>query len=197
MGSALLFAHGLAIHFQLIKPRDDLDVFMIAPKGPGHTVRGQYQTGAGVPCLIAIHQDASGSALDLGISYASAIGGGRSGIIQTTFKEECETDLFGEQAVLCGGLTALIQSGFETLVDAGYSPEMAYFECLHEVKLIVDLIYEGGIANMRYSISNNAEFGEYVTGPEVVNIESKIAMQEALEKIQSGEYAKQFILEPM
>ena len=152
-GSALLFAHGLAIHFQLIKPRDDLDVFMIAPKGPGHTVRGQYQSGAGVPCLIAIHQDASGSALDIGISYASAIGGGRSGIIQTTFKEECETDLFGEQTVLCGGLTALIQAGFETLVEAGYSPEMAYFECLHEVKLIVDLIYEGGIANMRYSIS--------------------------------------------
>ena len=142
-GSALLFAHGLAIHFQLIKPRDDLDVFMIAPKGPGHTVRGQYQSGAGVPCLIAIHQDASGSALDIGISYASAIGGGRSGIIQTTFKEECETDLFGEQTVLCGGLTALIQAGFETLVEAGYSPEMAYFECLHEVKLIVDLIYEG------------------------------------------------------
>ena len=153
-GSALLFAHGLAIHFQLIKPRNDLDVFMIAPKGPGHTVRGQYQSGAGVPCLIAIHQDASGSALDIGISYASAIGGGRSGIIQTTFKEECETDLFGEQTVLCGGLTALIQAGFETLVEAGYSPEMAYFECLHEVKLIVDLIYEGGIANMRYSISN-------------------------------------------
>ncbi len=154
--SSLLFAHGLSIHFKLINPRDDLDVFMIAPKGPGHTVRGQYLTGAGVPCLLAIHQDSSGNALELGLSYASAIGGGRSGIIQTTFKEECETDLFGEQAVLCGGLTALIQSGFETLVDAGYSPEMAYFECLHEVKLIVDLIYEGGIANMRYSISNTA-----------------------------------------
>ena len=168
-GSALLFAHGLAIHFQLIKPRDDLDVFMIAPKGPGHTVRGQYQSGAGVPCLIAIHQDASGSALDIGISYASAIGGGRSGIIQTTFKEECETDLFGEQTVLCGGLTALIQAGFETLVEAGYSPEMAYFECLHEVKLIVDLIYEGGIANMRYSISNTAEYGDLTRGPRIIN----------------------------
>ena len=194
-GSALLFAHGLAIHFQLIKPREDLDVFMIAPKGPGHTVRGQYQTGAGVPCLIAIHQDASGSALDLGISYASAIGGGRSGIIQTTFKEECETDLFGEQAVLCGGLTALIQSGFETLVEAGYSPEMAYFECLHEVKLIVDLIYEGGIANMRYSISNTAEYGDLTRGPRIINKEVKKEMKKVLEEIQSGKFARDWILE--
>ncbi len=194
-GSALLFAHGLAIHFQLIKPREDLDVFMIAPKGPGHTVRGQYQAGAGVPCLIAIHQDASGSALDLGISYASAIGGGRSGIIQTTFKEECETDLFGEQAVLCGGLTALIQSGFETLVEAGYSPEMAYFECLHEVKLIVDLIYEGGIANMRYSISNTAEYGDLTRGPRIINKEVKKEMKKVLEEIQSGKFARDWILE--
>ena len=194
-GSALLFAHGLAIHFQLIKPRDDLDVFMIAPKGPGHTVRGQYLSGAGVPCLIAIHQDASGSALDLGISYASAIGGGRSGIIQTTFKEECETDLFGEQAVLCGGLTALIQSGFETLVEAGYSPEMAYFECLHEVKLIVDLIYEGGIANMRYSISNTAEYGDLTRGPRIINKEVKKEMKKVLEEIQSGKFARDWILE--
>ena len=165
-----MFAHGLAIHFQLIKPREDLDVFMIAPKGPGHTVRGQYVGGAGVPCLIAIHQDFSGKALDHGLSYASAIGGGRSGIIQTSFKEECETDLFGEQSVLCGGLTALINAGFETLVEAGYSPEMAYFECLHEVKLIVDLIYEGGISNMRYSISNTAEYGDLSRGQELLMI---------------------------
>ena len=194
-GSALLFAHGLAIHFQLIKPRDDLDVFMIAPKGPGHTVRGQYQSGAGVPCLIAIHQDASGSALDIGISYASAIGGGRSGIIQTTFKEECETDLFGEQTVLCGGLTALIQAGFETLVEAGYSPEMAYFECLHEVKLIVDLIYEGGIANMRYSISNTAEYGDLTRGPRIINKNVKKEMKKVLEEIQTGKFVKDWILE--
>ena len=194
-GSALLFAHGLAIHFQLIKPRDDLDVFMIAPKGPGHTVRGQYQSGAGVPCLIAIHQDASGSALDIGISYASAIGGGRSGIIQTTFKEECETDLFGEQTVLCGGLTALIQAGFETLVEAGYSPEMAYFECLHEVKLIVDLIYEGGIANMRYSISNTAEYGDLTRGPRIINKNVKKEMKKVLEEIQTGQYVRDWILE--
>ena len=194
-GSALLFAHGLAIHFQLIKPRDDLDVFMIAPKGPGHTVRGQYQSGAGVPCLIAIHQDASGSALDIGISYASAIGGGRSGIIQTTFKEECETDLFGEQAVLCGGLTALIQAGFETLVEAGYSPEMAYFECLHEVKLIVDLIYEGGIANMRYSISNTAEYGDLTRGPRIINKNVKKEMKKVLEEIQTGKFVRDWILE--
>ena len=194
-GSALLFAHGLAIHFQLIKPRDDLDVFMIAPKGPGHTVRGQYQSGAGVPCLIAIHQDASGSALDIGISYASAIGGGRSGIIQTTFKEECETDLFGEQTVLCGGLTALIQAGFETLVEAGYSPEMVYFECLHEVKLIVDLIYEGGIANMRYSISNTAEYGDLTRGPRIINKNVKKEMKKVLEEIQTGKFVRDWILE--
>ena len=194
-GSALLFAHGLAIHFQLIKPRDDLDVFMIAPKGPGHTVRGQYQSGAGVPCLIAIHQDASGSALDIGISYASAIGGGRSGIIQTTFKEECETDLFGEQTVLCGGLTALIQAGFETLVEAGYSPEMAYFECLHEVKLIVDLIYEGGIANMMYSISNTAEYGDLTRGPRIINKNVKKEMKKVLEEIQTGKFVRDWILE--
>ena len=194
-GSALLFAHGLAIHFQLIKPRDDLDVFMIAPKGPGHTVRGQYQSGAGVPCLIAIHQDASGSALDIGISYASAIGGGRSGIIQTTFKEECETDLFGEQTVLCGGLTALIQAGFETLVEAGYSPEMAYFECLHEGKLIVDLIYEGGIANMRYSISNTAEYGDLTRGPRIINKNVKKEMKKVLEEIQTGKFVRDWILE--
>ena len=194
-GSALLFAHGLAIHFQLIKPRNDLDVFMIAPKGPGHTVRGQYQSGAGVPCLIAIHQDASGSALDIGISYASAIGGGRSGIIQTTFKEECETDLFGEQTVLCGGLTALIQAGFETLVEAGYSPEMAYFECLHEVKLIVDLIYEGGIANMRYSISNTAEYGDLTRGPRIINKNVKKEMKKVLEEIQTGTFVRDWILE--
>merc|ERR1711991_331054 len=186
MGSALLFAHGLAIHFQLIKPRDDLDVFMIAPKGPGHTVRGQYTVGAGVPCLLAIHQDSSGNALDLGLSYASAIGGGRSGIIQTTFKEECETDLFGEQVVLCGGLVELIKAGYETLVEAGYAPEMAYFECLHEVKLIVDLIYEGGISNMNYSISNTAEYGEYVSGPRLITNETKETMKKILNDIQTG-----------
>ena len=192
-GSALLFAHGLAIHFQLIEPRKDIDIFMIAPKGPGHTVRSQYLGGGGVPCLIAIHQDFTGNAIEVGLSYASAIGGGRSGIIQTTFKEECETDLFGEQAVLCGGLTALIQNGFETLVEAGYAPEMAYFECLHEVKLIVDLIYEGGIANMNYSISNTAEYGEYVSGPKVVDSDTKKKMKSVLDKIQSGEFTKQWI----
>ena len=190
-----MFAHGLAIHFQLIKPRADLDVFMIAPKGPGHTVRGQYVSGAGVPCLIAIHQDASGKALDHGLSYASAIGGGRSGIIQTSFKEECETDLFGEQSVLCGGLTALINAGFETLVEAGYSPEMAYFECLHEVKLIVDLIYEGGINNMRYSISNTAEFGDLSRGPRIINENVKKEMQKILQEIQSGKFVRDWILE--
>ncbi len=168
-GAALLFAHGLNVHFNLIEPRKDLDVLMVAPKGPGHTVRSEYQRGGGVPTLIAIHQDATGNAHDLGLSYASANGGGRAGIIETTFKEECETDLFGEQVVLCGGLVELIKGGFETLVEAGYAPEMAYFECLHEVKLIVDLIYEGGIANMNYSISNTAEYGEYVTGPRIVN----------------------------
>ena len=191
--SSLLFAHGLAIHFQLIRPREDLDVFMIAPKGPGHTVRGQYVNGGGVPCLLAIHQDSSGKALDNGLSYASAIGGGRSGIIKTTFKEECETDLFGEQSVLCGGLTALINAGFETLVEAGYSPEMAYFECLHEVKLIVDLIYEGGISNMRYSISNTAEFGEYVSGPRVVTSDTKAEMKLILEDIQSGKFTNRWM----
>ncbi len=194
-GACLLFAHGLSIHFQLIKARDDLDVFMIAPKGPGHTVRGQYVSGGGVPCLIAIHQDASKNALELGISYASAIGGGRSGIIQTTFKEECETDLFGEQTVLCGGLTALIQAGFETLVEAGYSPEMAYFECLHEVKLIVDLIYEGGIANMRYSISNTAEYGDLTRGPRIINENTKSEMKKVLAEIQSGKFVRDWILE--
>ena len=167
-GAALMFAHGLNVHFNLIQPRRDLDVLMVAPKGPGHTVRSEYQRGAGVPCLLAISQDASGNAHDLGLSYASAIGGGRAGIIETTFREECETDLFGEQVVLCGGLVELIRAGFETLVEAGYSPEMAYFECLHEVKLIVDLIYEGGIATMNYSISNTAEYGEYVTGPRII-----------------------------
>ncbi len=194
-GACLLFAHGLSIHFQLISVRSDLDVFMIAPKGPGHTVRGQYVEGGGVPCLIAIHQDASQNALELGLSYASAIGGGRSGIIQTTFKEECETDLFGEQSVLCGGLTALIQAGFETLVEAGYSPEMAYFECLHEVKLIVDLIYEGGIANMRYSISNTAEYGDLTRGPRIINENVKKEMKKVLEEIQSGKFVRDWILE--
>ena len=194
-GACLLFAHGLSIHFQLITARTDLDVFMIAPKGPGHTVRGQYLSGGGVPCLIAIHQDASNNALELGLSYASAIGGGRSGIIQTTFKEECETDLFGEQTVLCGGLTALIQAGFETLVEAGYSPEMAYFECLHEVKLIVDLIYEGGIANMRYSISNTAEYGDLTRGPRIINENAKLEMKKVLEEIQSGKFVRDWILE--
>ena len=194
-GSSLLFAHGLAIHFQLIEPRDDIDIFMIAPKGPGHTVRSQYLSGGGVPCLIAIHQDYTGNAMELGLSYASAIGGGRSGIIQTTFKEECETDLFGEQAVLCGGLTALIQNGFETLVEAGYAPEMAYFECLHEVKLIVDLIYEGGIANMRYSISNTAEYGDLTRGPRIVNNSTKDEMKKILNEIQTGKFARDWILE--
>ena len=194
-GAALLFAHGLNVHFNLIEPRADLDVLMVAPKGPGHTVRSEYLRGGGVPCLIAIAQDASGNAHDLGLSYATAIGGGRAGIIETTFKEECETDLFGEQVVLCGGLVELIRAGFETLTEAGYAPEMAYFECLHEVKLIVDLIYEGGIANMNYSISNNAEYGEYVTGPEVINAQSREAMRNALKRIQNGEYAKMFILE--
>ena len=167
-GAALMFAHGLNVHFNLIEPRADLDVGMVAPKGPGHTVRGEYLKGGGVPCLLAVHQDKSGNAHDLFLSYASAVGGGRSGIIETTFKEECETDLFGEQVVLCGGLVELIRAGFETLVEAGYAPEMAYFECLHEVKLIVDLIYEGGIANMNYSVSNTAEFGEYVSGPRII-----------------------------
>ena len=194
-GAALVFAHGLNIHFKLIEARPDLDVFMIAPKGPGHTVRSEYQKGGGVPCLVAVHQNASGNALDIALSYASAVGGGRSGIIETSFKEECETDLFGEQAVLCGGLTALIKAGFETLVEAGYAPEMAYFECLHEVKLIVDLIYEGGIANMRYSISNTAEYGDYVTGPRIVTDETKKEMKRVLDDIQSGRFTRDWMLE--
>jgi ketol-acid reductoisomerase len=194
-GSALAFAHGLNIHFRLIEPPQDIDVFMVAPKGPGHTVRGEYLKGGGVPCLIAVEQDASGNAHDIGLSYASAIGGGRSGIIETTFREECETDLFGEQSVLCGGLTSLIKAGFETLVEAGYAPEMAYFECLHEVKLIVDLIYEGGIANMRYSISNTAEYGDYTRGPRLIDEGVKTRMKEILEEIQSGQFAKEWVLE--
>ena len=194
-GAAIAFGHGLNIHFRLIEPRPDLDVFMVAPKGPGHTVRGEYMKGGGVPCLVAVHQNASGNALDVALSYASAIGGGRSGIIETSFKEECETDLFGEQAVLCGGLTHLIQAGFETLVEAGYAPEMAYFECLHEVKLIVDLMYEGGIANMRYSISNTAEYGDYVTGPRMVTAETKAEMKRVLEDIQSGRFVRDWMLE--
>ena len=192
-GATLAFAHGFNIHYGQIKPRSDLDVVMIAPKGPGHTVRGQYQIGAGVPCLVAIHQDASGNALDNSVAYASAIGGGRAGIIKTTFKDETETDLFGEQAVLCGGLTSLIQAGYETLVEAGYPPEMAYFECVHEVKLIVDLIYEGGLANMRYSISNTAEYGDYTSGPKVVTDEAKQAMKKILDRIQNGEFADEFV----
>ena len=194
-GAALAFAHGLNVHFQLIEPRSDIDVFMIAPKGPGHTVRSEYVRGGGVPCLIAVHQDASGNAHDVGLSYASAIGGGRSGIIETTFREECETDLFGEQAVLCGGLTQLIMAGFETLTEAGYAPEMAYFECLHEVKLIVDLMYEGGIANMRYSISNTAEFGDYLTGPRIITPETKAEMKRVLADIQKGKFVRDFILD--
>ena len=194
-GAALAFAHGLNVHFQLIEPRADIDVFMIAPKGPGHTVRSEYARGGGVPCLIAIHQDASGNAHDVALSYASAIGGGRSGVIETTFKEECETDLFGEQAVLCGGLTHLIQAGFETLTEAGYAPEMAYFECLHEVKLIVDLMYEGGIANMRYSISNTAEYGDITTGPRIITSETKAEMKRVLADIQGGRFVKNFILD--
>jgi ketol-acid reductoisomerase len=194
-GAALFFAHGFNIHFRLIEARPDLDIAMVAPKGPGHTVRGEYQKGGGVPCLIAVHQDASGNAHDLGLAYASAIGGGRAGIIETSFREECETDLFGEQSVLCGGLVELIRAGFETLVEAGYAPEMAYFECLHEVKLIVDLIYEGGIANMNYSVSNTAEYGEYVSGPRVVGPEAKLAMKAILDDIQSGRFARDWVLE--
>ena len=194
-GAAIAFAHGLSVHFNLIEPRPDLDVFMIAPKGPGHTVRSEYLKGGGVPCLVAVAQNASGTALDLALSYASAIGGGRSGIIETTFREECETDLFGEQTVLCGGLTKLIQAGFETLVEAGYAPEMAYFECLHEVKLIVDLIYEGGIANMRYSISNTAEYGDYTTGPRIITDQTKAEMKRVLDDIQSGRFTRDWMLE--
>jgi len=194
-GAALLFAHGFNVHFRLIEPRKDLDVLMVAPKGPGHTVRSEYLRGGGVTALIAIHQDASGNAHDLGLAYASAIGGGRAGVIETTFREECETDLFGEQSVLCGGLIELIRAGFETLVEAGYAPEMAYFECLHEVKLIVDLVYEGGIANMNYSISNTAEYGEYVTGPRIITDETKKAMKRVLDDIQSGRFARDWVLE--
>jgi ketol-acid reductoisomerase len=194
-GAALLFAHGLNVHFNLIEPRSDIDVLMVAPKGPGHTVRSEYLRGGGVPCLIAIHKDASGNAHDLGLSYASAIGGGRAGVIETSFREECETDLFGEQVVLCGGLVELIRNGFDTLVEAGYAPEMAYFECLHEVKLIVDLIYEGGIANMNYSISNTAEYGEYVTGPRIITPETKAEMKRVLADIQSGKFTRDWMLE--
>ena len=196
-GAVLAFAHGFSVLFNQVVPRKDLDVVMIAPKAPGHTVRSEFVRGGGVPDLIAVHQDASGTAKAICLSYASAIGGGRSGIIETTFRDECETDLFGEQAVLCGGAVELVKMGFETLTEAGYPAEMAYFECLHELKLIVDLMYEGGIANMNYSISNNAEYGEYVTGPKVINDESRAAMRQALKNIQTGEYAKRFILEGM
>ena len=194
-GAVLAFAHGFNVHYGQVQPRADLDVVMVAPKAPGHTVRGTYAAGGGVPMLIAVHQDKSGAARDLALSYAAAIGGGRAGIIETNFREETETDLFGEQAVLCGGVVELIKAGFETLIEAGYAPEMAYFECLHEMKLIVDLIYEGGIANMNYSISNNAEYGEYVTGPRVITAETKAEMARVLKDIQTGEYAKSFILE--
>jgi len=196
-GATLAFAHGFAIHYNQIVPREDLNVIMIAPKAPGHTVRNEFVNGGGIPDLIAVFQDASGTAKDIALSYASAIGGGRTGIIETTFKDETETDLFGEQAVLCGGAVELVKAGFETLTEAGYAPEMAYFECLHELKLIVDLMYEGGIANMNYSISNNAEYGEYVTGERVINEQSREAMRECLRNIQTGEYAKKFILEGM
>ncbi|HUF55493.1 MAG TPA: ketol-acid reductoisomerase [Thermohalobaculum sp.] len=195
-GAAIAFAHGLNVHFGLIEPRAEVDVIMMAPKGPGHTVRGEFQKGGGVPCLVAVHNDASGRALELGLSYCASLGGGRSGIIETTFQEECETDLFGEQAVLCGGLVELIRDGFETLVEAGYAPEMAYFECLHEVKLIVDLIYEGGIANMNYSISNTAEYGEYVSGPRILpKKETKERMKAVLEDIQRGKFTSEWMRE--
>ena len=194
-GAVLAFAHGFNIHFRQIEPRADLDVIMIAPKGPGHLVRSTYLQGGGVPTLIAVHQDASGQARDIALAYASANGGGRAGVIETNFREETETDLFGEQTVLCGGITALIQAGFETLVEAGYAPEMAYFECLHETKLIVDLIYEGGIANMRYSISNTAEYGDFTRGPRIIGAEAKQAMQDILQEIQQGDFAREFILE--
>jgi len=194
-GATLAFAHGFAIHYNQVVPRADLDVIMIAPKAPGHTVRNEFVNGGGIPDLVAVYQDASGNAKKVAMSYASGVGGGRTGIIETTFKDETETDLFGEQAVLCGGAVELVKAGFETLTEAGYAPEMAYFECLHELKLIVDLMYQGGIANMNYSISNNAEYGEYVTGPEVINDESRAAMRNALKRIQDGEYAKMFISE--
>ena len=192
-GAVLAFAHGFNIHFEMIVPRADLDVIMIAPKGPGHTVRSQFESGAGVPCLLAVHKDISGNAKSIGLSYACAIGSGRAGIIETNFKDETDTDLFGEQAVLCGGLTSLIQTGYEVLVENGYPPEMAYFECLHEVKLIVDLIYEGGLQNMRYSISNTAEYGDYVSGPKVVNADTKRIMESILDRIQSGDFAQEFM----
>jgi ketol-acid reductoisomerase len=194
-GAALAFAHGFNVHYGQVIPRTDVDVIMIAPKAPGHTVRSTYAQGGGVPHLVAVYQDNSGAARDIALSYATANGGGRAGIIETNFREETETDLFGEQAVLCGGAVELIKAGFETLVEAGYAPEMAYFECLHELKLIVDLIYEGGIANMNYSISNNAEYGEYVTGPRIVTEQTKQVMRDVLKDIQTGEYAKSFILE--
>ncbi len=194
-GAAIAFAHGLNVHFGLIEPKASIDVVMIAPKGPGHTVRGEYQKVGGVPCLVAVHQNASGNALELALSYACGVGGGRSGIIETTFQEECETDLFGEQVVLCGGLVELIRAGFETLVEGGYAPEMAYFECLHEVKLIVDLIYEGGIANMNYSISNTAEWGEYVTGPRIITEETKAEMKRVLNDIQTGKFTSEWMQE--
>ena len=194
-GTALAFAHGLNIHFNLIEPRADLDIFMIAPKGPGHLVRSEYQRGAGVPCLLAVHQNPSGNASEIGLSYSSAIGGGRAGTIETSFREECETDLFGEQVVLCGGLSELIAAGYETLVDAGYAPEMAYFECLHEVKLIVDLIYEGGLANMRYSISNTAEYGDYTRGKRIITDETRAEMKRVLADIQSGRFARDWVAE--
>ena len=193
--AALAFAHGFNIHFNLVEPRQDLDVFMVAPKGPGHLLRSEYQRGAGIPCLLAVEQDASGNAHEVGLSYACAIGGGRAGVIETTFREECETDLFGEQVVLCGGLSSLITAGYETLVEAGYAPEMAYFECLHEVKLIVDLMYEGGLANVRYSISNTAEFGDYSRGQRIVDENVRDEMRRILEEIQSGQFAKEWVLE--
>ena len=194
-GATMAFAHGFAIHYNQVVPRADLDVRRIAPKAPGHTVRTEFVNGGGIPDLVAIYQDASGNARNVAMSYASGVGGGRTGIIETTFKDETETDLFGEQAVLCGGAVELVKAGFETLTEAGYAPEMAYFECLHELKLIVDLMYQGGIANMNYSISNNAEYGEYVTGPEIINAESRLAMKNALKRIQNGEYAKMFVTE--
>ncbi len=194
-GNYLAVAHGFNIHFQAIRPPEDVNVFMVAPKGPGHTVRDHYEAGRGVPCLVAVHQDPTGDTLQIALAYASGIGGGRAGIIETTFREETETDLFGEQAVLCGGLTALMQAGYETLTEAGYAPEMAYFECIHEVKLIVDLIYENGIANMRYSVSNTAEYGDFVSGPRVVDADTKARMKEILAEIQSGLFARNFILE--
>ena len=194
-GAALAVAHGLSVHFNLVVPRSDLDVFMVAPKGPGHLVRSEYTRGAGVPSLLAIHQDSSGNCRDIGLSYACGVGAGRAAVIETNFREECETDLFGEQTVLCGGLTALIQAGYETLVEAGYAPEMAYFECVHEVKLIVDLIYEGGLAEMRYSVSNTAEYGDYTRGPRIVDAGTKARMKVILEEIQSGQFAREWMLE--